>query len=165
MSVKKMLFAICVVVLVGMIAAPVAATEVVPDYYAGNPECGDIGYSDGYKFDPPVVGTSPDGTVSITSIYWVDQNEYFDWSAVGVQVQAVIVKGGPNADAYVYYPQVVMSDIGLHAPVNPSNGDFYGLSHIDFCYNPPVNTPEFPTPALPMMMIIGLLGAILVLKR
>jgi hypothetical protein len=165
MSVKKMLFTLCVMVLVGMMAAPAVATEVVPAYYAGNPTCGDIGYSEGYEFDPPVVGTSPDGAVTITDIYRVDENEYFDWSAVGVHVQAVIVKGGPNADAYVYCPQVVMSDTGLHAPVNPSNGIFYGLSHVDFCFNPPINTPEFPTAALPMMMIIGLLGAILVLKR
>jgi hypothetical protein len=49
-------------------------------------------------------------------------------------VDAVIVKGGPNANVYDYNPEVT-SGTGLHAPVNPSNGNYYGLSHISFCYD------------------------------
>ncbi|MBN1194679.1 MAG: hypothetical protein JXA08_04970 [Methanomicrobiaceae archaeon] len=151
--------------LVCALAAPAVATDVVPTVVPGNPTCADLGYSGSfYKFDSPVtVGASPDGAVSITAIS--GDNTYFDWSALpGVQVHAVIVNGGPQANEYVYYPTLVLLDTGLHAPVNPSGG-YAALSHVDFCYNPPVTTPEFPTLALPMMMIIGILGAILVLKR
>jgi hypothetical protein len=45
----------------------------------------------------------------------------------------VIVKGGPNANLYDYTPDGAAADTDLHAPVNPANGGFYGLSHISFC--------------------------------
>jgi hypothetical protein len=60
----------------------------------------------------------------------------FNWSA-SIPIDAVIVKGGPNANLYAYEPEA-MSNAGepaLHAPVNPSNGMYYGLSHIAFCFD------------------------------
>jgi len=32
-------------------------------------------------------------------------------------------------------PAEATSDTDLHSPVNPSNGKFFGLSHIDFCFD------------------------------
>ena len=64
------------------------------------------------------VGSSADGPV-------------FDWTST-VPVSQVIVKGGPGANIYDY--SGAFGDSGLHAPVNPANGSFYGLSHISFCY-------------------------------
>ena len=59
---------------------------------------------------------------------------YFDWNS-NIGVDAVIVKGGPNSDAFVYDPGIgeVTLDTDLHAPV--INGSPFGLSHIEFCYD------------------------------
>jgi len=62
---------------------------------------------------------------------------YFDWSA-SLEIQAVIVKGGPDSNAFVYFPEQ-MSDTDLHAPVNPDTGQPYGLSHVTFCHNYDLN--------------------------
>ncbi|MEY4361985.1 MAG: hypothetical protein RL391_1291 [Actinomycetota bacterium] len=62
---------------------------------------------------------------------------YFDWSA-SLDIQAVIVKGGPDSNAFVYFPEQ-MSDTDLHAPVNPETGQPYGLSHVTFCHNYDLN--------------------------
>ncbi|MER6344509.1 hypothetical protein ACWC10_09450 [Streptomyces sp. NPDC001595] len=77
------------------------------------------------------------GPVTITN---VDDNNTFDFvidddfAAIGV-----IVKGGPNANVYDYRPTGIQADENLHAPINPNNGTFYGLSHIDFCLIPDGN--------------------------
>ena len=48
-----------------------------------------------------------------------------------IGVAAVIVKGGPNANVYVY-PQGSFGDNGLTTP-----GGAFGISHISFCYYMP----------------------------
>ena len=59
----------------------------------------------------------------------------FDWSST-LGMDAVIAKGGPNANAYVYDPPAEsFGDTGLHSPINPNNGQPFGLSHISFCYD------------------------------
>ena len=61
-------------------------------------------------------------------------------------VGAVIVKGGPNANVYLYNTEEdgdwVYSDSGLSAPLNQNNNIPYGLSNLTFCfiripYSPP----------------------------
>ena len=166
MSVKKMLFTLCVMVLVGMMAAPVAAAtdnmiNIPQEKPYINPTCEDLvalGYIDAcdasIKFDPPVAGAIGGITISNVGSY------SFDWSAVSsVHVKAVIVKDGESGSNVYFYPSVVFSDTGLLSPGG------HATSHIVFCYDRTTNVPEFPTLALPMMMIIGLLGAILVLTR
>src|SRR6266542_1096717 len=74
---------------------------------------------------------------------------YADGTVVGVAV-----KGGPDANFYDYRPDGVSSGTGLHAPVNPRNQKFFGLSHISFCYMLPTTTPTpsptpTPTPSTP----------------
>ena len=111
----------------------------------GNPNCASIGA--GYtelKIDPVPQGASSESGGSFTGRITVD-GRVFDWTSTeGVDV--VIVKGGPSANVYRYTPEA-MSGTGLHAPVNPSNGLFYGLSHIDFCYDAGEETT--PTPPAP----------------
>ncbi|ROV58696.1 hypothetical protein EGH82_17365 [Vibrio ponticus] len=53
-------------------------------------------------------------------------------------MMGVFIKGGPVGNLYNYYSDglIVNSDGNLHAPINPKNGDFYGLSHVSFCYIP-----------------------------
>jgi hypothetical protein len=45
-------------------------------------------------------------------------------------VTSLYVKGGPTANFYQYAAPGVSADTGLHAPVNPKNGKYYGLSHL-----------------------------------
>jgi hypothetical protein len=60
-------------------------------------------------------------------------NPYFTWAA-SMGIDAVIVKGGPNASVYVYNPES-MGAGPLNPPINPSNGNPYGISHVEFCYD------------------------------
>ncbi|MCI0398418.1 MAG: hypothetical protein L0332_06115 [Chloroflexi bacterium] len=58
-----------------------------------------------------------------------------DWSST-FGIDAVIVKGGSNANLYIYDPPAEsFGDSGLHSPINPNNGDPFGLSHVEFCYD------------------------------
>ena len=113
------------------IPGPAAATDVTPVFVPGNPSCTSLGYAFGYKVDPPNAGTySIDGINTVT----VTRNgAYFDWSST-IGMDAVISKGGPNANVYVYNPERI-SDTGLHSPINPNNGNPFGLSHIEFCFD------------------------------
>ena len=113
------------------LAARAGATDVTPIFVPGNPSCTALGYAFGYKVDPPNAGTySIDGinTVTVTT-----DGVNFDWSAT-IGMDAVISKGGPNANVYVYNPERT-SDTGLHSPINPNNGNPFGLSHIEFCFD------------------------------
>lgn len=116
---------------------------VQPTEEPGNPSCADLldatEYLFEFKLEPVVSGTFPlsfdglTGSVTVT-VYNTPQGQAFDFSFSGDFVAAgVIVKGGPNANFYDYTPSGEDADTFLHAPVNPSNGRFYGLSHISFC--------------------------------
>jgi hypothetical protein len=62
-------------------------------------------------------------------------------------VRRVFVKGGGGnigtQNLYVYgaplFTDGIDSDALLHAPVNPNNGTYYDLSHVDFCFIPDGN--------------------------
>jgi hypothetical protein len=60
------------------------------------------------------------------------QGPTFDWTSTSL-VAAIFVKGGPDGNLYDYRPDGALADTGLHAPVNDSNGKYYGLSHLTFC--------------------------------
>jgi hypothetical protein len=115
-------------------------------FIAGNPTCADLGFTNEFKVDPPKPGTFnlPNGGQVMVII---DANEKISFHTSGVLFQAVIVKGGPNANVY-YYNSPVMSGGPLRTPVNPSNNQNYGLSHYNFCYN---NTAFVPTAATAMI--------------
>jgi hypothetical protein len=109
-----------------------ARTGLTPTMRDGNPSCADLGFASSTKFEPPQDGTqalSTGGTVTVSNA----NGETFDFSSTA-GIDAVIVKGGPNAHIYTYDPES-MGDTGLHAPTNPANGESYGLSHIEFCYD------------------------------
>jgi len=118
---------------------------VQPVVVAGNPEC--TGYDFGFKPqpEPPPSGTytfpAPDGvnTVTITS-----DGTYFDWTST-LSIDAVIVKGGPNANVYTYDPES-LDDTGLHSPINPNNNLPYAISHIEFCYDYELDVSKTVTP-------------------
>ena len=98
------------------------------EYKVENPTDGSFGPSDEFEIDVT------DGASGPT----------FDWLST-VPVFQVIVKGGPGANVYDY-PAGDTSDTGLHAPLNPANDKWYGLSHITFCYGEPEPEPVDVTP-------------------
>ena len=76
--------------------------DVDPVIVSGNPTCTDRGYDYGFKPqpEPPPSGTYTQGPLTVTI---VSDGTYFNWSS-NIGLDAVIVKGGPEADAYVYDP-------------------------------------------------------------
>jgi hypothetical protein len=126
-------------------ATPVSSSIITPDVFPGNPTCYDLGYAFGFK-----INQAPNGTFTLTNAAGelmdgapADPNNavtignsdgnFFDWSAT-LGIDAIIVKGGPNASAFVYSGEDT-ADTRLHAPVNPSSGEYYGISHVEFCYD------------------------------
>jgi hypothetical protein len=136
-----------------LLATAADASAAGPTVISGNPTCAEVGASVGetwseLKVEPVKSGDYSDGTVSIH----LDLNgpaQTISFTATP-GVDAVIVKGGDNANAYVYSPDAT-SDTGLHAPDNPSSGEFYGPSHVSLCYGPDApGTPGEPgTPGDP----------------
>jgi hypothetical protein len=103
-------------------------------YVYGNPKCAS-GFAYQLKLDPPSNGTF--GAIVISNY----DGKTFDWAIhpdfLNVyDANTVIVKGGPNALVYMYADPADDMDSGLHAPVNPNNGKYYGISHIQFCFDP-----------------------------
>lgn len=115
---------------------PVFAAHVTPTFVPGNPDCADLGYDFGFKPqpEPPPSGTytfpAPDGVNTLTL---VSDGTFFDWTST-LALDAVIVKGGPNANVYLYDPEET-SDTGLHSPINPNNNLPFAISHIEVCYD------------------------------
>ena len=130
---------LCGAAVLAVAAAPAQAASVEPGFIAGNPSCADLNSQwTEVKYEPVQSGTNEvgDGSISVTVDGAVRS---FGFTATP-GVDAVIVKGGPNALVYAYDPDSA-GDTGLHAPVNPENGDYYGLSHISFCYGPDAPPP------------------------
>lgn len=116
----------------GFISHATAAT-VDPIWLADNPSCTDLGYVYGLKFNYPEDskgGTYPIGTGTVT---WSTDGTYVDWEST-FGIDAVIVKGGPNANLYKYSPESFI-DSSLVSPTNPNNNKPYGLSHVEFCFD------------------------------
>jgi uncharacterized repeat protein (TIGR01451 family) len=97
----------------------------------------------GFKIEEPEASLNGSYTDPATgfqvTISNVDTNLHtFDYSSSWPV--NVVVKGGPSAGNF--YSPPASSGTGLHPPVNPNNGKFYGISHVTFCWNP--NTPPPP---------------------
>lgn len=126
---------------------PTTTLEVQPIGVHGNPTCSDVTDPDDFlfefKLEPVEDGTFPLSFDGLSGSVTVDQyntpdGQAFDFSFTGDFVAAtVVVKGGPNANLYDYiaasFAPGAQADTFLHAPINPSNNRFYGLSHISFC--------------------------------
>ncbi|HVK28769.1 MAG TPA: choice-of-anchor E domain-containing protein [Nocardioides sp.] len=90
------------------------------------------------KIDPVAEGDyvlGNGGTFTITDIEDLGSGPVFDWTST-VPVLWVSVKGGPRAideQLYDYRPDGALAGEGLHAPLNPNSGKWYGLSHLTIC--------------------------------
>jgi hypothetical protein len=123
------------------------AEHVQPTLVPGNPNCdGQVPGTTELLIQPVEDGTFSDGTlVVVIDVRDTSSGQVFDFSS-NIGVDAVIVKGGPNANLYVHNPEIT-ADTGLHAPA-ASAGLYWGLSLLFFCYDvqPPTATPtDTPT--------------------
>lgn len=116
-----------------MAASPTLATETAT-VVAGNPTCQELGYAYEAKSDSGasatvnlVVAGQDVGDATATS-----DGTNFDWTAT-IPIDAVIVKGGDQANVYTYVPEAV-GGFGLHPPGNASGG-VAAISHISFCFD------------------------------
>jgi hypothetical protein len=127
-----------VVMLAPSLPGSAVATSVTPVYRDGNSSCTELGYGFGVKQDP----TDPNGnyTLQVAGLgnihVQIDGNdEYFDWTS-DFGIDAVIVKAGAGLNLFVYDPPAEsFGDSDLYPPVNPSNGQHFEISHIEFCYD------------------------------
>lgn len=123
----------------------VSARGVSPDTLAGNIGCQEGDADNFFRIPDPVTDTyfGPNGFV--VSIIVNSSTKTFSWFANG-DVQKVYVKGGPDTNRYEYPAgngapphhkdqPPSLDDGNLHSPVNEKNDTYYGLSHVDFCYN------------------------------
>ncbi|MDH7594083.1 MAG: hypothetical protein QHG99_07015 [Methanomicrobiales archaeon] len=128
-------------------------------------ECGQVGTFDhAYKVDNPaengVYNAGSGETITISN----SDGYTFDWSVTPYPLGAVLVKAGsekscPGGDYLVYSYSDSSSDTNLGAPCDKQ------ISHVTFCWNEgPVNVPEFPTLAFPVMMLVFVGALALFLK-
>ncbi len=120
--------------LVGILAQPVSAAHWSSvTAVSGNPSC-----AGGTKIDPVADGTYAVSFGGFAGSITIDASSSssgpvfsFDTDNDSHVVTSVMVKGGRNALLYTYSPGTP-NDSGLHSPVNPNNGKYYGLSHLCF---------------------------------
>ena len=117
---------------------PPSGNGIEPLVVAGNPDCADIGYSDPGDFsykpqpEPPPSGVYPYPGDLINALTLDSDGVFFNWAS-DLRIEAVIVKGGSNANVYHYAP-ADYSDTDLHSPINLNNDQPYAISHIEVCY-------------------------------
>jgi hypothetical protein len=118
-----------------VVIGPMSTSTPTPIVVDGNPTCASRGYAFELKFDPPNSGTQQAtqiaGLNSITIT--TSDNVTYSWSSA-FGIDAVIAKGGDQANLYVYDPES-SADSGLTAPINPNTGKPFGMSHVSFCFD------------------------------
>ena len=131
------------VVLVGGVFLAIAGASsaatvrgIVPYVASGNIGCSQVSgirTTGSATFSPPANGASSNGVFILA-----ESAQSFGWYVVpGIQdikVRAVIVKGGPSSNVYVY-PGGDYSDGPLSAPLNPKNGKPPDVGSATFCFN------------------------------
>lgn len=128
---RKILF-VSVVTAVSVLSGKAMASE--PKLVYGAPSCYDLGYPYEYVVEKPYSGyyeLYPGGPKITIKM----DGKYFDWS-IDKQygIDAVIVKGGYDANHYSYSPESY-GDKGLYAPIDPKTYYPYDVSRVSFCYD------------------------------
>ncbi|HEY1014091.1 MAG TPA: hypothetical protein VGE07_15370 [Herpetosiphonaceae bacterium] len=132
-------FLLCFVLLALALVTPparfAAAEHVEPVEVPGDPSCADLGYAGAqFRIADPQPGTAaypaPGGhTITLTI---TEDLLFANWAST-TGIDAVIVKGGPNAHLYAYDPES-FGDDWLIAPYISSEGTAQ-ISHLTFCYD------------------------------
>lgn len=143
-----------------LIEAPADNLAPAPIFISGNPNCATLNASSDPAFahivenyelklnfgspngqyffntgQPGVVLTGPADPTKSVSVSSSAGN-VFNWSS-NKQITAVIVKGGPNANAYPYPPFSFGGNPDGFGLTTPNNGAF-DISHVSFCFNLPL---------------------------
>ena len=137
---KRTLVALALVgsVVLATVGAGSAATVrgISPFVASGYPNCSQlrgVSSSASATFDRPANGASSNGLVLL-----VDSSSSFGWFVLrdvrDITVRAIIVKGGPNSNVYVY-PGGDYSDGPITAPRNPKNGKPFDVGSATFCFD------------------------------
>ena len=138
----------------GGIAASTANADHSPPAPAVDPttECvtlfgpGHVGFKIDVVSEATLDGVynDPNSSFSVTISNTNTTLHTFDYSSnIAANVH---VKGGSDPIGNNYGPPPSTTGTGLHAPVNPNNGEFYGLSHITFCWIPAPDLTVDKTP-------------------
>jgi hypothetical protein len=134
------------VVAFGVAAGPASAAEVPPVFVEGTPAqvCPDgstalrvFPNQSGQTFPVSIPG---DGSGTLTPTFNASGTTVSFVTTGPIAVSQVTVKGGPNANRYIYndttgFPNGIRADSGLVSPINPG-GNLPEISHVDFCFTP-----------------------------
>ena len=83
------------------------------------------------------------------------EGQVFDYTSSGGTIHHIYVKAGPDTNWYDYGATGSDgADTNLHGTVNPSNGRYYGLSHISICFDDTA-TPAIVTQVSDATITIG----------
>ena len=159
-------------VFVGSVSASSVTPTLIPGANNNGKLCADVipGTTE-FKITPPdsaYSGSFNDGVLYVSIVkpstlaLFLGDDKSFDFTS-NIAVLGVVVKDGEDgAYFYDYRTSGSYGDTLLTTPI-PTNKD---ISHMNFCYMPPTNAPEFPTLALPVGMMIGMVGLVYaVMKR
>jgi hypothetical protein len=120
------------VLVVAGVSAGATYRGVEATVLTGNAGCADVSglsYKTQIKFTSPVNGSSAGGVY-----LFVDGNNV-GWYTLGdILLKAVLVKGGPNTNAYRYPAFQDYSDGFLVPPTNPKTKKPYDLGSVTVCY-------------------------------
>ena len=146
------------VALAGLSALGAGAASATASYVtmSGNPSCAELDASwTEHKIDKdPGTGDYFADSIKVKTTKATDGS--LGWTSE-LDIDAVIVKGGDNANVYAY-PDTDgaddKADAGLRPPTNPNGGDdgdikYYGFSHVSFCSGPPATVTVSETPSTP----------------
>jgi len=144
------------------VAAAASESGVAPVRVEGNPRYADLGCTgENVRID---LGSSyPSGPQRIaveggTVTFTINSGSDIDWES-SVPVSCVVVKGGNAANVY-HYEVGATEDWGLAPPDNPEGS--YRTSSLDY-YG--IATPELPAVALPVAMMIGMVGLVYAVRK
>jgi LPXTG-motif cell wall-anchored protein len=116
------------------VAGAAAVDPVEESFPGGEPVCA-TGLT-GFRINDPGTGSYDSGDFEVD----ITVNDTADGPTIDFAITSdhlalkVFVKGGTNQNVYTYPAPGVSADSGLHSPVNDNNGKYFGLSHIDFCF-------------------------------
>ena len=133
----RMVPLLCAVLVLAASAGTAQAATVTPVFYPNNPACASIDQDFGetwseLRIDPANPGTTNFDNGQISGSITIDANDHYMSFTASPGLDAVIMKGGPDAQVYVYDPDAT-SDTGLASPDN--GGRPFGASHVSLCYN------------------------------
>ena len=142
---------------VSALGATAASATAAFTFEEGNPSCADVAPA-GVTWTEHKLDFDPEGPYAPNGfkVTITKGADGLGWTSE-LDVDAVIMKGGDNANVYFYADDDAdgdtdTDDAGLRTPVNPNgnpdNGTkYFGISHVTFCSGPPAtpSTPETPS--------------------